>query len=318
MLSRVANSIYWINRYIERAENYARFIGVNANLALDTANIPDAMQWMPLVATTADEELYKDIYGVPTQENIFNFLTFDSNNSNSVYACVMNARENARTIRENISIEMWEHINGFYHSVREAGNNKQNILPNPREFLKGIVQGSQLLSGIEDSTISHTEGWSFGKLGRFIERADKTARLLDVKYFILLPSLDEVGSVLDLIQWSAVLKSVSAFMMYRRKHGQLLPNKIVEFLILDKDFPRSVYYCTSNAQMMLKNILTTHRSSVKNPAMRKLAMLNSELYYTNTKEIMKFGMHEYIDRLQTIINEVNNEIHEMFFAIKDK
>lgn len=318
MLSRVANSIYWINRYIERAENYARFIGVNANLALDTANIPDAMQWMPLVATTADEELYKDIYGIPTQENIFNFLTFDSNNSNSVHACVMNARENARTIRENISIEMWEHINGFYHSVREAGNNKQNILPNPREFLKGIVQGSQLLSGIEDSTISHTEGWNFGKLGRFIERADKTARLLDVKYFILLPSLDEVGSVLDLIQWSAVLKSVSAFMMYRRKHGQLLPNKIVEFLILDKDFPRSVYYCTSNAQVMLKNILKTHRSSVKNPAMRKLAMLNSELYYTNTKEIMKFGMHEYIDRLQTIINEVNNEIHAMFFAMKDK
>ncbi len=318
MLSRVANSIYWINRYIERAENYARFIGVNANLALDTANIPDAMQWMPLVATTADEELYKDIYGIPTQENIFNFLTFDSNNSNSVYACVMNARENARTIRENISIEMWEHINGFYHNVREAGNNKQNILPNPREFLKGIVQGSQLLSGIEDSTISHTEGWNFGKLGRFIERADKTARLLDVKYFILLPSLDEVGSVLDLIQWSAVLKSVSAFMMYRRKHGQLLPNKIVEFLILDKDFPRSVYYCTSSAQVMLKNILTTHRSSVKNPAMRKLAMLNSELYYTNTKEIMKFGMHEYIDRLQTIINEVNNEIHAMFFAMKDK
>lgn len=317
MLSRVANSIYWINRYIERAENYARFIGVNANLALDTANIPDAMQWMPLVATTADEELYKDIYGIPTQENIFNFLTFDSNNSNSVYACVMNARENARTIRENISIEMWEHINGFYHNVREAGNNKQNILPNPREFLKGIVQGSQLLSGIEDSTISHTEGWNFGKLGRFIERADKTARLLDVKYFILLPSLDEVGSVLDLIQWSAVLKSVSAFMMYRRKHGQLLPNKIVEFLILDKDFPRSVYYCTSSAQVMLKNILTTHRSSVKNPAMRKLAMLNSELYYTNTKEIMKFGMHEYIDRLQTIINEVNNEIHAMFFAMKD-
>jgi len=317
MLSRVANSIYWINRYIERAENYARFIGVNANLALDTANIPDAMQWMPLVATTADEELYKDIYGVPNQEDIFNFLTFDHSNSNSVYACVMNARENARTIRENISIEMWEHINGFYHNVRDTANRRQDILPNPREFLKSVVQGSQLLSGIEDSTISHTEGWHFGRLGRFLERADKTARLLDVKYFILLPSLDEVGSVLDLIQWSAVLKSVSAFMMYRRKHGQLLPNKIVEFLILDKDFPRSVYYCTASAQVMLKNILKTHRSSVKNPAMRKLAMLNSELYYTNTKEIMKFGMHEYIDRLQTIINEVNNEIHEMFFAVKD-
>ncbi len=317
MLSRVANSIYWINRYIERAENYARFIGVNANLALDTANIPDAMQWMPLVATTADEELYKDIYGEPTQENIFNFLTFDDENSNSIYACVMNARENSRTIRENISIEMWEHINGFYHSVRNTADNRQSIIANPREFLKEIVQGSQLLSGIEDSTISHTEAWHFGRLGRFIERADKTARLLDVKYFILLPSLDEVGSVLDLIQWSAVLKSVSAFMMYRRKHGQLVPQKIIEFLILDKQFPRSVYYCTASAQVMLKNILKTHHSSVKNPAMRKLAMLNSELYYTNTKEIMKFGMHEYIDRLQTIINEVNNEIHEMFFAVKD-
>jgi uncharacterized alpha-E superfamily protein len=318
MLSRVANSIYWINRYIERAENYARFIGVNANLALDTANIPDAMQWSPLVATTADEELYKDVYGeVFTQENIFNFLTFDTINDNSIMACVNNARENARTIRENISIEMWEHINGFYHNVRNTSLQKNNIMGNPREFLKEIVQGSQLLLGIEDSTISHSEGWYFGRLGRFIERADKTARLLDVKYFILLPSVHEVGSVLDLIQWSSVLKSVSAFMMYRRKYGQLMPQKIVEFLILDKQFPRSVYYCTASAQMMLKNVLKAHRSSVKNPAMKKLAMLNSELYYTNAQEIIDFGMHEYIDRLQTIINEVNNEIHEMFFAVKD-
>jgi uncharacterized alpha-E superfamily protein len=317
MLSRVANSIYWINRYIERAENYARFLGVNTSLALDTANISDAMQWMPLIATTADEELFKELYGEPTQENVFNFLTFDERNLNSIYSCVMFARENARTIRENISIEMWEHINGFYHNIRHAATHRQNIIPNSREFLKEIVQGSQLLSGIEDSTISHTEGWHFGKLGRYIERADKTARILDVKYFILLPSMAEIGSVLDMIQWSGVLKSVSAFMMYRRTYGQLFPKKIIEFLILDKHFPRSVYHCTINAQYMLQNVLKAHRSSIKTSAMKKLAMLSSELYYTNVKEIIKYGLHEYIDRLQTIINEVNTEIHEAFFAIKD-
>ncbi|GAB4480438.1 MAG: alpha-E domain-containing protein [Thermoflexibacter sp.] len=317
MLSRVANSIYWINRYIERAENYARFVGVNTSLALDTANIPDAMQWMPLVATTADEELFQELYGEPTQENVFNFLIFDDRNFNSVYSCVMNARENARTIRENISIEMWEHINGFYYLVRNAAKNRHNILPSSREFLKEVVQGSQLLMGIEDSTISHTEGWHFGKLGRYIERADKTARILDVKYFLLLPSVEEVGSVLDMIQWSSVLKSVSAFMMYRRTYGQLFPQKIIEFLILDRYFPRSVYYCTLNAQHILKSILKSHRGSIKTPAMKKLAMLSSELYYTNVKEIINFGMHEYIDRLQTIINEVNDNIHETFFAMKN-
>ena len=317
MLSRVANSIYWINRYIERAENYARFIDVNFNLSLDTATTPDAVQWLPLVATTADEQTFQERYGLATQENVLEFLIFDAHNHNSIYSCVLRARENARTIRENISIEMWEHINGFYHKIKQAKENKNKILDSPRDFLNSIKYDSQLLTGIEDSTISHTEGWHFGRMGRFIERADKTARFIDVKYFILLPKSEDVGSVLDLLQWAAVLKSASAFMMYRRTYGQIVPSKVVEFLILDRNFPRSIYYCLASTLNLMRNIAKMHRVSVKNPAMKKLAVNCSDLYYTKADEIIKIGVHEYIDKIQTSINEVNQEIQAMYFDFKD-
>lgn len=181
MLSRVANSIYWMNRYIERADNYARFISVNFNLALDLPpDVPE--QWEPLIIATADHFIFHEYYTESSRENILYFMTFDTRNPNSILSCLLNARENARTIRESISKEMWEYINQIYWTVKDATQESKTWeLEKYQGFLENIKTGSQLFYGIVDSTITRGDAWHFGRLGRLLERADKTTRFLDVK-----------------------------------------------------------------------------------------------------------------------------------------
>ncbi|MBC7923002.1 MAG: alpha-E domain-containing protein, partial [Ferruginibacter sp.] len=250
MLSRVANSIYWMNRYVERAENYARFISVNFNLSLDLPpEVPE--QWKPLVIATADDELFRQRYDNPDRENVVYFMTFDPQNPNSILNNLFYARENARSIRESISKEMWEHINQFYWKVKNAAQSRNQDLNSFQAFFNEVKMGSQLFFGIVDSTITRSEGWHFGRLGRFLERADKTSRCVDVKYFLVLPSVEAVGSPLDILQWSAVLKSASAYNMFRQQYNVIRPAHIVEFLLLDRRFPRAVMYCIRQAELSL-------------------------------------------------------------------
>jgi uncharacterized alpha-E superfamily protein len=221
MLSRVADSIYWLNRYIERAENVARFIDVNINLMLDVpVEIPQ--QWQPLVSVTGDMELFNSRYSEANNENVIHFLTFDENYANSIISCLKAARENARSIREVISSEMWEEVNSFYLMVKEATTVKS--LGNLPKFLGYVKMASHRFAGVMDATMSHNEGWHFGQLGRLLERADKTARILDVKYFLLLPSAEWVGTPLDRIQWIALLKSASGYEMYRKSQHHIIPS----------------------------------------------------------------------------------------------
>lgn len=196
MLSRVAESIYWMSRYVERAENVARFVDTNFNLMLDAQVIGE--QWEPLVNTTGDHEDFTKRYGTATQENVIRFLIFDTENLNSVFSCVRAARENARSIREIISSEMWEQINTFYLMVRNAaGATGYERSP---EFYNAVKEASHLFDGITDATMTHNEAWHFMQLGRLMERADKTSRMLDVKYYILLRSASDVGSPIDEVQ----------------------------------------------------------------------------------------------------------------------
>src|SRR6476620_2149401 len=241
MLSRVASSIYWLNRYIERAENYARFIEVNLNLTLDLPR-GTKEQWEPLVATTGDHENFTVRYGKATKESVIQFLSSDAANPNSILSCLNAARGNARSVREIISTEMWEQVNHFHLMVRNAvskGLSSHNL----HAFLSDVKAASHLFLGITHATMSHGEGWHFARLGRLLERADKTSRILDVKYFLLLPKTSDVGTPLDIVQWSALLRSTSALDMYRAKHGRLAPKRIAEFLLLDPDFPRAVRHC---------------------------------------------------------------------------
>jgi len=317
MLSRVANSIYWMNRYVERAENYARFISVNFSLSLDLPpDVPE--QWEPLVIATADDELYRKYYDDSSRENVINFMTFDSRNPNSILNNLYNARENARSIRESISREMWEQINQFYWKVNEASLSKAYDLNAFLEFFNEIKMGSQLFFGIVDSTITRGEGWNFGRVGRFLERADKTSRCVDVKYFQEreLPEVDTAGSPLDILHWSAVLKSASAYNMFRQQYNAITPVNIVNFLLLDKKFPRSVMYCIRQAEVSLYEISGSPVGVLSNQAERKIGKLRSELEFMDVQEIFDIGLHPYIDHFQTRNNEVASEVYHTFFALK--
>ena len=313
MLSRVAESIYWMSRYIERAENVARFVDVNLRLILDQ---PGGMQtqWEPLVATTGDDEVFTERYGDPSREAVIRFLTFDAENPNSIISCLRAARENARSIRENISSEMWEQLNDTYLMVNETS--EEWAMAEPHQFFTDIKVASHLFMGQTDNIMSHGEAWHFCQLGRLIERADKTSRIVDVKYFILLPSVGDVNTPYDDIQWGALLHSASAFEMYRRTYGLIAPKKVVTFLLLDREFPRSVLYCLSKAEESLHAISGTPLETFSNPAEQGLGQLRSEFAYAQVDWILASGLHEFLDAFQTKLNLVGEDIYKTFFALR--
>lgn len=313
MLSRVADSIYWMSRYVERAENVARFMDVNLNLMLDAPS-GDDQQWQPLVNITGDDETFAKLYPKgPTRESVIQFLTFDRDNPNSILSCLRAARENARSVREIISSEMWLQLNTFYLMVNAAASSGKGF-ESPHEFFSEVKLSSHLFTGITDATMTHGEGWHFCRLGRKLERADKTSRILDVKYFILLRSVADVGTPLDDVQWVAVLRSASAFEMYRKRHGRILPKSIVEFLLLDPEFPRAIRFCMNGAQDSLHAISGTPIGTYRKPVEKLLGQICSDLAYANIDDVMKEGLHEYLDTLQTNMNLASTGIYERFFA----
>ncbi len=313
MLSRVANSIYWLNRYVERAENVARFVDVNLNLLMDSP-MGTAQQWEPLIRTTGDLALFQERYGDATADNVIQFLTFDSSYPNSIISCLQSARENARSVREIISSEMWERVNAFYFLVRDAS--KTSPMTNISNFFSDVKMESHLFAGVMDGTMTHNEAWHFGQLGRMVERADKTARILDVKYFILLPSVKDVGTPLDELQWISLLKSTSGYEMYRKCQHRITPQDVVQFLVLDREFPRSIQFCLLQAERSLHHITGGAPGIWHNPVERTLGKLRSELDYTTIEEITSQGLHEFLDQLEDTFNDVHHKIHETFFELK--
>ncbi len=325
MLSRVADSIYWVNRYIERAENTARFIAVNFILTLDAPSIANiengGEQWMPLILVSGDDSLFAKRFKEFTKENVIQFLTFDTENPNSILSCLTAARENARSVREIISSEMWEQVNKFYLFVQNASrayafNTDSDGAANQFDFFTQLKLEAHLFAGIMEGTMSHNEAWHFGRLGRLLERADKTSRIVDVKYFILLPAVDDIGSPLDSVQWAAVLKSASGLEMYRKKYHLITPIEVASFLLLDREFPRSVLYAVSRAERSLREITDTPTGEYNNAAEKALGKLRSELEYSDIQELMNAGLHEFLDATQAKLNGVGEKIFETFFALR--
>jgi uncharacterized alpha-E superfamily protein len=314
MLSRVADSIYWLNRYVERSENIARFIDVNLNLLLDSP-IGIAQQWEPLILTTGDRARFQERYGEVTAENVIRFLTFDRSYPNSILSCLHSARENARSVREIISSEMWQQVNAFYFMVKEVAESEPpSDFP---EFFSEVKLASHLFAGIMNATMTHNEGWHFGQIGRFLERADKTTRILDVKYFILLPSVKDVGTTLDDLQWMALLKSASAYEMYRKQGlHRITPMSVAKFLVLEREFPRSIRFCIQQAERSLHEITGTPSGTWNSSVERALGKLQSDLDYITIDEIFQIGLHEFLDNLQQQTNDVGKKIYETFFALE--
>ena len=311
LLSRVADSVYWMARYIERAENVARFIEVNLHLQLDMPS-DRVNQWQPLIDTSGDAESFRKQYGDANEDNVIEFLAFNIENLNSICSCLRAARENARSIRETISSEMWEHVNSMYLEIQ-----MQRTTPQPdslHEILRGIRLACHMFQGITDATMSHNEAWHFLNLGRMLERADKTSRILDVKYFILLPSTTGVGTPYDDLHWAAVLKSVSGFEMYRKKYGRISPRNIVDFLLMSREFPRAARYCVNSAEESLHAVTGTPAGTSQYPSEHLMGVLSSELHSTNVPRVIQAGLHEYLDGLQTKMNAVGADLLKDFFA----
>jgi uncharacterized alpha-E superfamily protein len=303
-----------MSRYIERAENVARSINVNLLLLLD---MPEALgeQWAPLVHISGDSEAFYQRYGEATRENVLHFLTFDRENPNSILSCARNARENARSVREIISSEMWEQANHFYLLIKE-GATTQSVAENPHDFYTEVKMASHMFDGITEATMSHGEAWHFLQVGELLERADKTSRILDVKYFILLPDMQDVGSAIDNIQWAALLRSASALEMYRKHSKQISPAKVADFLILNRDFPRSILSCLTRSAISLHAITGAPLNAYSNKAEQLLGRLLAELNYTHIDEILAGGMHEFLDGLQTQLNRIDDAVYENFFALR--
>ena len=311
LLSRVADAVYWMARYIERAENVARFLGVNLHLQLDLPMEP-MHQWQPLIEASGDRDEFQQRYGVATQANVVEFMILDTANPSSICSCLRAARQNARSVRETISSEMWEQVNAMYLRMQAAAE-----LPEAdglAELLRDIRMGCHLFQGITDATMTHNEAWHFMRLGGRLERADKISRILDVKYFMLLPSATFVGTPFDDLHWSAVLKSVSGFEMYRKRYGRITPRNIVEFLVLDNDFPRAIHYCLRRADESLHAITGTPTGDFRGPSEQALGMLRAKLGFTSVDKVIADGLHEFLDRMQVDLNAVGDNLLAEFFS----
>ena len=315
MLSRVADAIYWMSRYVERAENVARFVDVNLNLMLDYPK-GERPSWEPLVMTTGDHESFVERYGDFSADAVMGFLTFDPAYDNSILSSLSRARENARCVREIISREMWQELNEFHLMVQGASS----ITSAPEElsdFYMRVKLAGIHFEGVTDATLSRGEAWHFARLGRMLERADKTSRILDVKYFILLPAVRDIGTTLDQLGWVALLNSTSALQMYRQKYHVTAPASVAEFLLLDADFPRSIRYCVREAQESLHALTGSPLGSHRHEAERLLGELRARLDYTPIKRVMDAGLHEYLDDLQSALNDIGSTLIRRFFYVEE-
>lgn len=310
MLSRVAESIYWMSRQVERAENLARFLEVTHNLILDEPeNLVDP--WEPLIRVTADDKLFQKEYGVPTADSVTQFLAFDDSYANSMLSSLRQARENARGVRESLSSECFEQLNEFYHFVDAAS--KRPRLEAPTDFFDAVRRIAIQWTGVVDSTMSHDIGWHFANVGRLIERADKSSRILDVKYFNLLPRLDDVGTAVDDLQWSALLQAISGFEAYRRRHRLIAIDRVVEFVLFNPIFPRSVLFCVTGVESSLTEIEELSKSGSRGTALPLAAKLRHRLIETRVKEVLAGGMHQFIDSLQCDLNLIGDATNHDYF-----
>jgi len=311
MLSRVAHSLYWMSRYIERAENIARLLEVNLQLLLDFQGLDEAHRqehWDSIILSTGEEKLFGEHYKVADSRSVTEFLAFDLRNPGSILACVFSARENARMIRDQISAEMWETLNEL-HLYLKSQNTTDVWAAGPHEFFSRIKQASHLFQGLTGATYSRSEGWEFIEFGKYLERADKTTRILDVKYHILLPNASDVGGAVDTAQWQAVLRSASALEAYRRAHvSAILPWKAAEFLVFSDSFPRSLHYCVVQIEEFLRRILGETAARPKSDAARAARRLLADLQSLTITHVIDEGLHEFLQQIQTTLDKIGDEV----------
>ena len=312
MLSRVANSLYWMSRYIERSENVARMLDVNLQLMLDFAQLNDDQlkeHWIPVLNSAGDQETFFSLYDKADSETVTEFLTFREENPNSILSCVFSARENARQVRDQISLEMFEALNECYLFLRSK-NSREVWKSGAHEFFEQIKKSSHLFQGLTDSTFTRNEGYEFINLGKYLERADKTTRILDIKYHILLPSVADVGGAVDTAQWRAVLRSASALEAYRRFHVEdIITKKVAEFLIFSTTFPRSIRFCMQRLDTELHRLSAREPGDYGSPGEKAFGKMLSDLNFLTVDDILDRGLHKFLQEIQTILDRLDDHIY---------
>ncbi|MGM0560279.1 MAG: alpha-E domain-containing protein [Pseudomonadota bacterium] len=311
LLSRHAACIYWMGRYIERAENLARILDVNETYSRDSRG---GQNWRSIVELYNDKNQFDELYEDYDDKNVLSFYVLDSRNPSSLVSAVQTARENARTLRPLISTEMWVHMNVFSNWIR--GTREEDLKEGRLSRLcMQVRQECQAHTGITEGTFYRDESWYFYQLGRMIERADQTTRLLDVKYHMFLPSLHDVGSALDVSQWNALLRSAAGYHAFRRVYptGFAVPN-VVAFLLFNDSFPRSVHASIGQFESQLTDLRQKFQLMGGADALGELYDVRTVLSESSVDAIMTRGLHEFLDWTQQRIISVGDKLSADFFS----
>src|SRR5579864_5993417 len=293
MLSRTADNLFWLSRYVERAEYLARILDATQRLTtLPLAYVGETNEWESAVATAGCGSAFFKIYEEANEENVTDFLAFSTANSSSIRSCFELARSNARAVRTALTVEMWDAINGTWLELKRYGNG-----PTSREeisrFLRWVQESSLRYDGSAYRTMLRNDAYWFSRLGVFLERADNTARILDVKYHVLLPEEEHVGGPLDFYQWSSILRSVSALTAYHWVYRETLkPWLIADLLILNDSLPRSLASCYGNLVRNLDQIGVAYGR--QGAAQRHARGVRNRLEHSHMDDIFQHGVHEFI------------------------
>jgi uncharacterized alpha-E superfamily protein len=316
MLSRVADSIYWMARNTERAENLARLLLANQNLRLDSGSkAQDEREfWKPILMTTGDEEGYEALFPEVRGEDVEEYLSVRPENPNSIMNCIRSARENARMVRDQITDEMWRSVNDLYLFLTSARAAQMRV-DEPTEFYEQVIQGSCLFQGVVRTTMLRDEGWQFFQIGTYLERADKTSRLVDMCSGV--PLVMPPHPDAQPLRWLSLLHSCSAYHGYREAHNQLDPRSVLSFLFLSPTFARSVRFSVREVDRALNKLQAPPGPHDTPDPVRASGRLRADLDYGTLDEILATGIHEYIDRLQTRLNAIGLAIFETFVLYAD-
>jgi uncharacterized alpha-E superfamily protein len=320
MLSRVANTLYWMVRYVERADNLARLIDVNQQLLLDFESLDSARLkafWKPIILSAGDEEAFNTLYEEAGSAEVIRFLTNDRRNPNSIVSCIALARENARTVRDQLSDDLWEELNSLYLSLTED-DAAATAERDPGPFYARIRRAAMTFHGIAASTTPRSEAWEFMNLGRHLERADKTTRFLDIASY--LPAGDDGETAApEVLHWSAILRSCGAMGSFRSQfRGEITPQNVVQFLVFSHDFPRSVRYCVDWVDHSLHRISGSPRGTFTCDAERETGCVLSELNFGCAGDAFEVGLHYFLDGLQARFNTIGNEVFETYVLMPER
>lgn len=296
---------------MERAEDTARILDVHYYTLVERHHTSQRLRWDPIIRIAGEQDRFYQFHQEADAESVFHYLAFSRDNPNSIYECVARVRENSRTIREIISREMWEDINGFYHEMKNF-KPEEELRGGPHRFCRRVIFAGHRFSGVSDGTLPHDEGWQFMRIGKFLERAEMSARIVNVQYQNLVEK--EGVEDLDDHQWMAVLKSAGAYQAYRRwNQSRIVPARVADLLILHPDHPRSVRFCFTQIQQALRDISGTIPGDYANEAERLTGKVLESLRYYRIEEIFEKGLEEYLGELQSSCRAIGHQIARRYF-----